>query len=170
MQLYGTDPTYVGQAAEILCSEYGVAHIDLNFGCPVPKVTRKGGGGALPWKRGLLAESVAHKGPFGHRRDAQPLAREHMLGYAPAPDQESEHEDDDEPSHRRAEPDEAPAIRLRLDRDVLAFGAPNGQVAGGRILTSASRHQRFQVAYFHDCSRPQCCNRRASCGPKLVMD
>jgi len=59
VQLYGTDPTYVGQAAEILCSEYGVAHIDLNFGCPVPKVTRKGGGGALPWKRGLLGEILA---------------------------------------------------------------------------------------------------------------
>jgi len=56
VQLYGTDPGYVGKAAEILCAEYGVAHIDLNFGCPVPKVTRKGGGGALPWKRGLLAE------------------------------------------------------------------------------------------------------------------
>ena len=59
VQLYGTDPTYVGQAAEILCSEYGVAHIDLNFGFPVPKVTRKGGGGALPWKRGLLGEILA---------------------------------------------------------------------------------------------------------------
>ncbi len=56
VQLYGTDPVYVGKAAEILCTEYGVDHIDLNFGCPVPKVTRKGGGGALPWKRGLLAE------------------------------------------------------------------------------------------------------------------
>ena len=56
VQLYGTDPKYVGEAAEILCNEYGVAHVDLNFGCPVPKVTRKGGGGALPWKRGLLAE------------------------------------------------------------------------------------------------------------------
>jgi nifR3 family TIM-barrel protein len=56
VQLYGTDPAYVGKAAEILCGEYGVAHVDLNFGCPVPKVTRKGGGGALPWKRGLLAE------------------------------------------------------------------------------------------------------------------
>jgi nifR3 family TIM-barrel protein len=54
VQLYGTDPVYVGRAAEILCAEYGVKHIDLNFGCPVPKVTRKGGGGALPWKRGLL--------------------------------------------------------------------------------------------------------------------
>ncbi|MGZ5404419.1 MAG: tRNA dihydrouridine synthase, partial [Nocardioides sp.] len=36
--------------------------------CPVPKVTRKGGGGALPWKRGLLAEilehAVAAAGPF----------------------------------------------------------------------------------------------------------
>ena len=56
VQLYGTDPVYVGKAAEILCAEYGVAHIDLNFGCPVPKVTRKGGGGALPWKRGLLGD------------------------------------------------------------------------------------------------------------------
>ncbi|HEX5860238.1 MAG TPA: tRNA-dihydrouridine synthase family protein, partial [Nocardioides sp.] len=56
VQLYGTDPVYVGKATEILCGEYGVAHVDLNFGCPVPKVTRKGGGGALPWKRGLLAE------------------------------------------------------------------------------------------------------------------
>ncbi|NYJ00928.1 nifR3 family TIM-barrel protein [Nocardioides thalensis] len=55
VQLYGTDPTYMAKAAQILCAEYDVAHIDLNFGCPVPKVTRKGGGGALPWKRGLLA-------------------------------------------------------------------------------------------------------------------
>jgi len=54
VQLYGTDPVYIGKAVEILCAEYGVAHVDLNFGCPVPKVTRKGGGGALPWKRTLL--------------------------------------------------------------------------------------------------------------------
>jgi nifR3 family TIM-barrel protein len=59
VQLYGTDPSYVGKATEILCAEYGVAHVDLNFGCPVPKVTRKGGGGALPWKRGLLAEILS---------------------------------------------------------------------------------------------------------------
>ncbi len=68
VQLYGTDPRYVGKAVEILCAEYGVDHVDLNFGCPVPKVTRKGGGGALPWKRGLLAEilehAVAAAGPF----------------------------------------------------------------------------------------------------------
>lgn len=68
VQLYGTDPVYVAKAAEILCAEYGVAHIDLNFGCPVPKVTRKGGGGALPWKRGLLGEileqAVAATAPY----------------------------------------------------------------------------------------------------------
>ena len=56
VQLYGTDPAYVGKATEILIGEHGVAHVDLNFGCPVPKVTRKGGGAALPWKRRLLAE------------------------------------------------------------------------------------------------------------------
>jgi nifR3 family TIM-barrel protein len=56
VQLYGVDPVYVGKAVEILCGEYGVAHVDLNFGCPVPKVTRKGGGSALPWKRRLLGD------------------------------------------------------------------------------------------------------------------
>ncbi len=56
VQLYGTDPHYVGEATRILCEEYAVAHVDLNFGCPVPKVTRKGGGGALPWKRDLLGQ------------------------------------------------------------------------------------------------------------------
>ncbi|RYU09418.1 tRNA dihydrouridine synthase DusB [Nocardioides iriomotensis] len=68
VQLYGTDPVYVGKAAEILCAEFGVGHIDLNFGCPVPKVTRKGGGGALPWKRRLLGDileaTVAAAAPY----------------------------------------------------------------------------------------------------------
>ena len=68
VQLYGTDPSYVAQATKILCDEYGVAHVDLNFGCPVPKVTRKGGGGALPWKRKLLGrileEAVAAAEPY----------------------------------------------------------------------------------------------------------
>ncbi len=54
VQLYGVDPAIVAQAAEILCAEYGVDHLDLNFGCPVPKVTRKGGGAALPYKRDRL--------------------------------------------------------------------------------------------------------------------
>jgi nifR3 family TIM-barrel protein len=56
VQLYGIDPVYIGKAVEILCGDYGVGHVDLNFGCPVPKVTRKGGGAALPWKRRLLGD------------------------------------------------------------------------------------------------------------------
>jgi nifR3 family TIM-barrel protein len=54
VQLYGVDPAIMARATEILCNEYGVDHVDLNFGCPVPKVTRKGGGAALPYKRERL--------------------------------------------------------------------------------------------------------------------
>jgi nifR3 family TIM-barrel protein len=54
VQLYGVDPAVMAHATEILCNEYGVDHVDLNFGCPVPKVTRKGGGAALPYKRDRL--------------------------------------------------------------------------------------------------------------------
>jgi nifR3 family TIM-barrel protein len=54
VQLYGVDPHFVGEAVRILVGDHGVAHVDLNFGCPVPKVTRRGGGAALPYKRGLL--------------------------------------------------------------------------------------------------------------------
>ncbi|TFV52111.1 tRNA dihydrouridine synthase DusB [Blastococcus sp. TF02A-35] len=62
VQLYGVDPATVGRAVGMLVDE-GVAgtrpaHIDLNFGCPVPKVTRKGGGSALPWHRVLLRDIV----------------------------------------------------------------------------------------------------------------
>jgi nifR3 family TIM-barrel protein len=68
VQLYGVDPVYIGRAVELLCDQYGVAHIDLNFGCPVPKVTRKGGGAALPWKRNLLGAilraAVKAAGPY----------------------------------------------------------------------------------------------------------
>jgi nifR3 family TIM-barrel protein len=69
VQLYGVDPTYIGKAVEILCGEHGVGHVDLNFGCPVPKVTRKGGGAALPWKSTLLGEiltaAVRAADPYG---------------------------------------------------------------------------------------------------------
>lgn len=58
IQLYGTDPVYLGRAARLLVEEHGVDHIDMNFGCPVPKVTRHGGGAALPWKIGLFARIV----------------------------------------------------------------------------------------------------------------
>ncbi|GAA2246303.1 tRNA dihydrouridine synthase DusB [Rarobacter faecitabidus] len=53
-QVYGVDPATVGAAVKIIASEGRADHIDLNFGCPVPKVTRRGGGAALPWKRELF--------------------------------------------------------------------------------------------------------------------
>ncbi|MFH8249936.1 tRNA dihydrouridine synthase DusB [Microbacterium sp. B2969] len=58
IQLYGVDPATVAEAVRILVAEDRADHIDLNFGCPVPKVTRKGGGSALPWKRRLFQDIV----------------------------------------------------------------------------------------------------------------
>ncbi|MFI2782776.1 tRNA dihydrouridine synthase DusB [Streptomyces sp. ALB3] len=66
IQLYGVDPVTVGKAVRMIVDEGLADHIDLNFGCPVPKVTRKGGGSALPYKRPLLRailrEAVAQAG------------------------------------------------------------------------------------------------------------
>ncbi|GAA0960391.1 tRNA dihydrouridine synthase DusB [Frigoribacterium faeni] len=58
IQLYGVEPNTVAEAVTMLVAEDRADHIDLNFGCPVPKVTRKGGGSALPWKTGLFREIV----------------------------------------------------------------------------------------------------------------
>ncbi|ADI10371.1 putative dihydrouridine synthase [Streptomyces bingchenggensis BCW-1] len=68
IQLYGVDPVTVGKAVRMIVDEDLADHIDLNFGCPVPKVTRKGGGSALPYKRHLLRsilrEAVTGAGPL----------------------------------------------------------------------------------------------------------
>lgn len=58
IQLYGVDPETIGRAVSMLVDEDRADHIDLNFGCPVPKVTRKGGGSALPWKSDLFRSIV----------------------------------------------------------------------------------------------------------------
>ncbi|WP_227530853.1 tRNA dihydrouridine synthase DusB [Microbacterium tenebrionis] len=58
IQLYGVDPATIAEAVRIIVAEDHADHIDLNFGCPVPKVTRKGGGAALPWKTNLFADIV----------------------------------------------------------------------------------------------------------------
>ncbi len=59
IQLYATDPKDLAGAVSMLGKENLADHIDLNFGCPVPKVTRKGGGAALPYKRRLFSELVS---------------------------------------------------------------------------------------------------------------
>ena len=58
VQLYGVDPKTISEAVTMLVAEDRADHIDLNFGCPVPKVTRKGGGAALPWKSDLFSSIV----------------------------------------------------------------------------------------------------------------
>ena len=54
LQLYGTDPYYIAEAVKRLVGEGRIDHLDMNFGCPVPKVTRRGGGAAIPLKPNLL--------------------------------------------------------------------------------------------------------------------
>lgn len=58
MQLYGVDPATMAEAVKIVLGEGLADHIDANFGCPVAKVTRKGGGAALPFKRRLFGNIV----------------------------------------------------------------------------------------------------------------
>jgi nifR3 family TIM-barrel protein len=59
MQLYGVDPETMRRAVQMIVEENLADHIDMNFGCPMPKVTRRGGGAALPFKRRLFADIVS---------------------------------------------------------------------------------------------------------------
>jgi len=69
VQLYAVDPVVVSKAITLLMEENLADHIDLNFGCPVPKVTRRGGGAALPYKRKLFSAivgaAVKSAAPYG---------------------------------------------------------------------------------------------------------
>lgn len=60
LQLYTVDPDTTSRAVRMIVEENLADHIDLNFGCPVPKVTRKGGGSALPYKRRLFEKIVTN--------------------------------------------------------------------------------------------------------------
>lgn len=59
LQLYTVDPATTYAAAKMIADEGLADHIDMNFGCPVPKVTKRGGGSALPYKRRLFGQIVA---------------------------------------------------------------------------------------------------------------
>lgn len=59
LQLYTVDPDTTYAAARMIAEEGLADHIDMNFGCPVPKVTKRGGGAALPYKRRLFGQIVA---------------------------------------------------------------------------------------------------------------
>jgi nifR3 family TIM-barrel protein len=59
LQLYTVDPATTYAAVKLIADEDLADHVDMNFGCPVPKVTRRGGGAALPFKRRLFGQIVA---------------------------------------------------------------------------------------------------------------
>ncbi len=69
LQVYGSDPEMLGRAVHMVCDEGLVDHVDLNFGCPAAKVTRKGGGAAVPAKpqllRRILRAAVGAARPYG---------------------------------------------------------------------------------------------------------
>ena len=75
LQLYTVDPDTTFAAAKMIADEGMADHIDMNFGCPVPKVTRRGGGAALPFKRRLFGQIVA-AAVRGDRRHRHPGHRE----------------------------------------------------------------------------------------------
>lgn len=68
-QLYGSDPEIMGRAVHRLCDAGRVDHIDINFGCPAAKVTRQGGGAAVPARpellRAIVRAAVKNAEPYG---------------------------------------------------------------------------------------------------------
>jgi nifR3 family TIM-barrel protein len=69
LQLYGSDPAMMAAAVHKLCDAGRVDHIDLNFGCPAAKVTRRGGGAAVPARpellRAVLRAAISEATPYG---------------------------------------------------------------------------------------------------------
>ena len=84
IQLYGTDPRSMGEAARFLAGDERADHIDLNFGCPVAKVTRKGGGRGAAGAPGAVPPDRAGRGAGGRRRAGHGQAA-HRRRRRPAP-------------------------------------------------------------------------------------
>ena len=82
VQLYSTNPQDMAHAVSMIGNEDLADHIDMNFGCPVPKVTRKGGGAALPYKQNLFAAivkaAVDNAKPFGIPVTVKKIGRAHV--------------------------------------------------------------------------------------------
>src|SRR5262245_35654776 len=81
LQLYGVDPYYISEAVKRLVGEGKIDHLDMNFGCPVPKVTRRGGGAAIPLKPNLL-RNIVHAAVAGSQHI--PVTIKFRLGINPS--------------------------------------------------------------------------------------
>ena len=154
LQLYTVDPDTTYAAAKMIVDENMADHIDMNFGCPVPKVTRKGGGAALPYKRTLFGRIVAAavEGDRGHRHPGdRQVPRRHRRR---APHASRRRPDRRRRGRRRGRT--ARAYRLaavlrhrRLERDRPAQGARHG-----RARPRQRRHLRRRGRGPHDGRRP----------------
>lgn len=124
IQLYGVDPETVAAAVDMVVREDHADHIDLNFGCPVPKVTRRGGGSALPWKRDLFRD---------------------ILGAAVAAAERA--------SRRRANPVPVTIkMRLGIDDDHLTYlDAARAAVDAG--VAAVALHARTTAQYYSGTAR-----------------
>jgi nifR3 family TIM-barrel protein len=82
IQVFGCEPAEMHDAARYLATEVGVHHIDINMGCPVRKVTARGGGSALPARPELMGRVMAAvvKGAGGGTADAVPVTVKIRLG------------------------------------------------------------------------------------------
>ena len=59
IQIFGADPVAMAEATRFLVGEVGVHHVDINMGCPVRKVTSRGGGSALPARPDVMRACLA---------------------------------------------------------------------------------------------------------------
>lgn len=121
LQLYSTDPVTLGEAVRRLVGEGRVDHVDLNFGCPAPKVTRNGGGAALPYKRRLLRSVIraAVKASEAESGGSVPITVKFRLGID---DEHLTYRD----TARTAEDEGAAAVSLHA-RTALQHYAPSAQ-------------------------------------------
>lgn len=80
IQLYAIEPADLRAGVAVLAQRDLVDHIDINFGCPAPKVTRHGGGAALPWRIGRFAALV---GAAVDAADGRPVTVKMRMGIDP---------------------------------------------------------------------------------------
>ena len=161
-QLMGTDPnTFAAAAREMVNAGYDV--IDLNFGCPVPKVTRKGGGSALPWKSDLFDAIVAAAVRAAHLApDAGPGLRPPLIVGAAQPRFDPPAQERLQPGHAQQRTHVAQAAQA-TDRGALApsEGEPVVELQGAAVAPIARRQVALDAAPF-----PKICSKANYSGTK----